>query len=145
MKLERILVPIDFSEMSREALVSADKLASEVGGSLTVLYIHELTEVRPVDYAYADMPESNAHLVAALEKQLDEWAAQAKTPKDRVTTKLVTGSAVDEIIDASKEHDIIVMRTHGRTGVSRFMLGSVAERVVRGAQCSVFILKHPPE
>lgn len=143
MKLERILVPIDFSEMSREALASADNLASQVGGRLTLLHVHEVTEVRPVDYAYADTPESTAELQKALEEHLASWAKECKTPADRISASIVRGSATDEIIGASKNHDIIVMRTHGRSGVSRFMLGSVAERVVRGAACSVFILKPP--
>jgi nucleotide-binding universal stress UspA family protein len=145
MKLERILVPVDFSEMSHEAVASADRLATEVGGRLTLLYVHEVTEVQPVDYAYADAPRVDDKLMAAIDEQLKSWASECKTPADRVSTKIVQGSAVSEIIEASKDHDIVVMRTHGRSGLSHFMLGSVAERVVRGAKCSVFILKPPSD
>jgi nucleotide-binding universal stress UspA family protein len=133
MKLERILVPVDFSEMSREALVAADRLAMQVDGRLTVLYVHEAVQVQAVDYTHADVEDLSAS--PALAEQLRAWAAQCRTPPERVSTRIVDGSAVNAIIDAS--------RAHGRTGVSRFMLGSVAERVVRGAECSVFILKPP--
>ncbi len=145
MKLERILVPVDFSDMSREALAAADRLATEVGGRLTVLYVHQITEVQPLDYAYADASRTDDKVMKALAEQLDAWAGECKTPADRVSTKIVEGSAVAEIIEASKSHDIVVMRTHGRSGLTHFMLGSVAERVVRGAACSVFILKPDTE
>lgn len=141
MKFEKILVPIDFSEMSRQALAAADRLATEVGGSLTLLHVKPNLEPAPLEYTHADSSSLHAEQLSNIEEELKTWAKHCETPEDRITVMAITGVPVDELIDATKKHDLVVMRTHGRTGVSRFFLGSVAERLVRGAECSVFILK----
>jgi nucleotide-binding universal stress UspA family protein len=141
MKFEKILVPIDFSDMSRDALAAADRLATEVGGSLTLMHVKPNLEPAPLEYTYADSPRLHAEQLSNLEQHLQGWAKECKTPQQSITVRAISGIPADTLIDATKEHDLVVMRTHGRSGVSRFFLGSVAERVVRGAQCSVFILK----
>jgi nucleotide-binding universal stress UspA family protein len=58
--------------------------------------------------------------------------------------RVTTGAPVAEIVAATQTFDLVVMATHGRSGMSHFLMGSVAERVVQGSRCSVFVVKQPP-
>ena len=145
MNPKNILVPIDFSDYAKAALDEADSLAQQSGAELTLLHIHEMTQVAIMDFTYVEPPEKVAEILTAAEKQLQQWAEQLGTPPERRSIRSTTGGAAQEIIDESENYDLIVMPTHGRTGLSHFLLGSVAERVVQGAKCSVLIVKKPGE
>ena len=141
MKIKRILVPVDFSELSKQALQVADDMAVEKGAELHVLHVYEIVQVSIMDFNYVDPPEKIAQVAQAAEKELANWTAQLKTPQERLRKQVVTGSPVREISNASANADLIVMGTHGRSGVSHFLMGSVAERVVQAAKCSVLVVK----
>ncbi len=145
-QLRRILFPTDFSEPARQAQQYAMALADRFGAELHLL--HVVPEIiRPLpDSSTSWTPpevelkkhvaEANNHLLRGLGA---EWAAQ------HVTARTTTfGSIVDEIIKYASEHDIdlIVLGTHGHTGLSRLLIGSVAEKVVRLAACPVLTI-HP--
>lgn len=142
MKLDRILVPIDFSDLSEKALRAADDLAQGAGGTLTLLHVYQIVEVVVLDFAYVQPPEKVSEVCDASRARLQEIASSLKTPADRIRIQVTTGSPAMEIVEASEQHDLVVMPTHGRTGVKHFMLGSVAERVVQAARCSVLIVKN---
>ena len=139
MKIRRILVPIDFSDHSREALKVAYDLASQTGARTMLLHALE-----PIYFAGA--PRGQAYDGPITMEQfrdaedamarLVESESGRKTP---VSGKVVSGSAADEILKTaeSSDADLIVMSTHGRSGLSRAILGSVAEKVLRGASCPV--------
>lgn len=141
MKLNRVLVPIDFSERSRAALLEADALAAAQGAQLTLLHVHPVVEVAIMDFTYVQPPEKIAEVVQAADRHLREWAQSLQTPSERLEISVTTGGPAIEIVELSRQYDLVVMATHGRTGVSHFLMGSVTERVVQGAHCSVLIIK----
>lgn len=141
MNIEKVLVPVDFSESSKAAVEEADALAADRGASITLLHVHQPTEVVVMDFAYSDPPEKVAEVCDAAEAQLNEWSEPLKTPPERRSIQVVTGAPVTEINRISGDYDLVVMPTHGRTGLRHFLLGSVAERVVQGAKCSVLVIK----
>ena len=84
-------------------------------------------------------------ITAASQRRLDEIAAKTREQVASVETKIATGSPFVEIITFAKDQnvDLIVVGTHGRTGLAHVMIGSVAEKVVRKAPCPVLTVKHP--
>lgn len=141
---ERILVPVDFSEHSREAVRAAVDLGRRYDASLMLVHVFE-----PAVYALPDgcvlfTPEQLARLFNELERQLEMARQEAvQLGAARVDILLLEGFAAGEIVDCSRgaKIDLIVMGTHGRTGPKHLLLGSVAERVVRHAPCAVLTVK----
>jgi nucleotide-binding universal stress UspA family protein len=129
----RILVPIDGSALSCQALEVASSLARERDAELVILRVVPLGA-----QMYGPPSES------CLEHLLDELQKIAPSdPKIRVRHLLGEGTPACSILQTAREWDcgLIVMETHGRTGLSRFLNGSVAEEVVRKAPCPVLTLK----
>lgn len=144
--IRRILFPTDFSEPAEYARSYATELARQFGADLHMLHVlPDLTLPLP------DSPDSwttpdfalKAHLEAA-ERQLAADGPADLLDGGRITRKAVTGIAVEEIVKYATEHeiDLIIVGTHGRTGLFRLLLGSVAEKVVRLASCPVLTV-HP--
>lgn len=142
MRFSRVLCPIDFSDRSREALEVADSIALRDEATLTLLYAHAILPGPLVGFDYAPDAELEEKQIEAAKREIDAWASALRTPQERLRSQVLVGDAVSAIIEASEEHDLVVMATHGRTGLTRFMLGSVAERIARAATCSVLIVKH---
>ena len=147
-RLERILFPFDFSELSLHGLHYARSFAESYHSELHVL--HVLDEA--VQYWMAMGPNSvpvgpppEEMLEASkleMKKFVEEHLADAKFP---VTAEVLIGRPFMEIIHYAREHriDLIVLGTHGRGGLKHVLLGSVAERVVRKAPCPVLTIRHP--
>ncbi len=146
MKLyRRILHPTDFSRASRPAFERAVKLARQEGAEL--LIVHVMVPPAPfVGDGYVS-PKTYEDLEAAARKsaesQLKTVLARAKKAGARARAILTEGIPVEQIVRAAKgkRADLIVIGTHGRTGFSRFFLGSVAERVVQLAPCPVLTVR----
>ncbi|MBT6178348.1 MAG: universal stress protein [Deltaproteobacteria bacterium] len=141
-----ILAPIDFSELSRHALTMADRIAHERNANLTVLHVHPVVQTAFMDLTYPESPERMAQAMVELEARMAEWTSELKTPQDKIDAKVIIGNPVDLITQESSKHGLLVISTHGRTGISHFLMGSVAERVVRVAHCAVLVVKkdnHP--
>jgi nucleotide-binding universal stress UspA family protein len=145
MRIKKILVPIDFSEGGQEALDYAAGLFAQ-DGQIIVLHV-----VEPLYYATpADLYGSAANLGALLNEQ-QRFAKQQlakvaqRLAKDglRVKAVLETGAPYQMILDAAEKLkvDLIVMATHGRTGFTHLLLGSVAEKVVRSSRCPVLTVR----
>jgi len=139
--INRILVPIDFSDCSRKALRYAIPLAKEHGASLTLLYVVP-NQYATYDYGGVNMPALEAQMFVDGEKEL---RGMVEEECDDVSAESLvrTGSAADQILTAAKEipADIIVISTHGRTGLKHMVMGSVAEQVVRRASCPVLVVR----
>jgi universal stress protein A len=141
---EKILVPVDFSIHSAESTRVAADLAKRFGAALTLIHIYDpLAYALPDGFALVPQPELDklfdafrAQLAASQRAALDAGAP-------RVETKLLQGFVASQIVEfASRgQFDLIVMGTHGRTGMPHLVMGSVAERVVRLAQCPVLTVK----
>jgi nucleotide-binding universal stress UspA family protein len=146
MKIHKILVPLDFSVHSKQAQLWAAELARRYDASLTLLHVYQ-----PISYALPEgyvLPSTNllADLEVNMGKALDEAKRQFDaTPGLRVDTQLTQGVPFVEIIRVAREggYDLIVLSTHGRTGLRHALLGSVAEKVVRKAPCPVLTVRPP--
>ena len=143
MTLRKILCPIDFSECSRRALRAAVRLASEHAAELELLHVWYLP---PTLYAGELVPsEALPQLEREAARGLEAALAEARgLGAQRVGTRLLSGVPWPTIVDAAGEPsvDLIVAGTHGRTGLARVILGSVVQRIVRHAPCSVLVV-HP--
>jgi nucleotide-binding universal stress UspA family protein len=144
MKTQHILAPVDGSEMSHFALREADGLASRNGGTLTLMFVHAPATVHLMDDDFPEPAEITEALLAKARKIMEKWARSLKTPEAdlRIVIERCCSPA-EAIVEHSGNHDLIVMSTHGHTGLKHVQLGSVAERVVRGAHCDVFVVKQP--
>ena len=146
MNLKTILFPTDFSESSEAALAFASTLAAESGAKLCILHVAEDSSAYVSGYAgFAYLPEM-AEQVAKENRTLLE---QVKPTISGVEFehRYETGSPAKEILELADREgvDLIVLGSHGRTGVSRLLMGSIAESVVRGANCPVLTVKQPLE
>lgn len=141
-KLRKILVPVDFSERARAALAYAISLAREFGGSLLVLHVMDplLTPGR-LESARLRQLKSSSRKEA--EEQLQALRPQLLQSGVRTQLLLRQGPAAEIIlvIAAKEKPDLITVGSQGRTGLKRLLIGSVAERVVRHANCPVLIVR----
>ena len=143
--ITRILVPTDFSTASDAALDFAKTIARAFGASLHLLHVFEdpiLAGGFPE--AYAPMPpDTRAALIDDANRELTRRVSDEERTRFNATTAVVSGFAALAIVENAQEHDIdlIVMGTHGRTGVAHLFVGSVAERVVRLAPCPVLTVR----
>lgn len=130
-ELARILLPTDFSKFSREATEYACAFADQFDAELHLLHVFESHEI-----AYPELEET---IDSALADVLDPNWAEGR----RIVKATAEGPAFLEIIRYGREHDIdlIVMGTHGRSGLAHALIGSVAERVVRKAPCPVLTVR----
>jgi nucleotide-binding universal stress UspA family protein len=136
--IRRILVPHDFSETADHALSYALSLAKKFDARVTVLHAYEVPTLGTSEALVASL-EFAAEVERVAGNALDGIAARARQSGMNIETMLRRGTAWTEInaIAEQTKADLIVMGTHGRKGVSRVLLGSVAEKVVRTAPCPV--------
>jgi nucleotide-binding universal stress UspA family protein len=139
-RITRILLPTDFSRPSERALDYAHDLAGRFGASLHLLHVVN----RPL---LAEGLAAEAHMDAKFESDMvrSMEARLRKLAPDAASTDVVFGYAAKAIVDwaARLGADLIVIGSHGRTGMAHLMLGSVAEVVVRTARCPVLTVGEP--
>lgn len=141
MNIQHILVPVDFSESTPSAISDALELAGRFSARVTLYHVLQPV-IPPVgDLAFSFDKQERAVLDAS-EKQLRELAA-AISSNFKVNTAMEAGIPWDCIVNHAAKHDVdlIVMGTHGRSGLKHLWLGSVAERVVQHAPCSVVVVR----
>lgn len=144
MEIRRILAPTDFSELSKQGLKSALELAEAFGAKLLLLYV-----VEPPPYPVEGIVPSHlgATLLDDLERQatndLAQMLSETQARKMDVARRVVVGIPYRKVVDVAEEEkiDLIVMTTHGRTGLSHLVMGSVAEKIVRTAPCPVLTIR----
>ena len=142
--VERILVPVDFSEHSQRALTYGKELAASYGADLGLLHVVERPslpgayglEVEPAQIQASDVDDK-------IREALVDTSSEAPGPDVHVTCHVQEGHTPNVITSVAKtrESDLIVLASHGRTGLKRFVMGSVAESVLRKAPCPAFIVK----
>jgi nucleotide-binding universal stress UspA family protein len=140
--IERILVPIDFSDHSRAVLRVAESMARSERAEMILAHVVE--PVQPIATT-APYPHVETAMVEANRDKLH--SISPSDPSTSFKHCLKQGSAGKGIVEIAEEErvDLIVMGTHGRRGLSRLLMGSVAEEVVRHAPCPVLTLKQPQE
>lgn len=144
-QLKKILLPTDFSQNSRTAQKYACALADQFGAELHVLYVlQDLTLVMPEPGAMFAIPAVNtAEIQQSAEKALATIPEPGWCAGKKVVRATRNGSPYAEIVRyaADAAIDLIVISTHGRTGLTHVLLGSVAEKVVRKANCPVLTVR----
>lgn len=147
--IKHLLVPVDLSAPSREALSYALDLSEKLGARVTALYVNWL----PSTYADRDAGRSplpgsgkpvRAVVRAQAEAELEQLVRKVAGERSReVAREVRRGEAASCIIERARsgEFDLIVMGTHGRSGLDHWLMGSVAERVVRSATCPVLTVR----
>ena len=146
MNIESILFPTDFSQHTDAALKYASALAAEAGATLHIVYVHDVRQIS------AAMGEPSALYAIA-------WNDELRQARERLNLTLPTAATVNytqhcltgvpdaELVKYAEDNkiDLIVMASHGRTGLSRLLMGSVAEAVMRKAPCPVLIVRQPTD
>ena len=138
-----ILVPVDFSETANHALDFALDLAEALGARVTLMHAYDIvSSIYPEGLILTT--EMASQIQEAASQALEAAAGRARRPGVELTTVLRAGPPWGEVVALAAESsaDLIVMGTHGRRGLKRLLLGSVAERVVRTAPCPVLTV--PP-
>ena len=154
MQIRRILYPTDFSEATKAAANYACDLADQFGAELHVL--HDLTSLLP--YTAVTIwakPEHIGELIGRTEEIIAAVPDAVWSNGKAIVRKVRVGNVADEITTYARQHaiDLIVIGTHGHTGIKHALLGSTAEKVVRTADCPVLtirakgvqVLAHAPE
>lgn len=141
----KILVPVDFSDRSRKALEVSSKFAPVVGGKVTPFYSH--LPISELDEPYAlgmstKMYKSFEDIESTLTKRVKELSKEVVEEQYLDDPIVTMGNAAQSIVDTSEDFDYIIMSSHGRTGFSRFLLGSVAEKVLRLSNIPVMIVEN---
>lgn len=142
-----ILVPTDFSQAAALALDAAATLARELGAKLTLVHVHDPEALHPpasVGWSQAQQDKLEREIERTIRESFDE-VEREQLAGVKVEDKVIVrdASAARGICDYAQKigADLIVIGTHGRTGLKHLMIGSVAERVVRHAPCPVLTLR----
>jgi len=143
MKIRSILVPVDFSAESEKALAYAVPFARQFGAKLTVLYVVEPTAT-PDFLASFPLVIENDKLMAQTKGHLDRIVSDLAIDRKLIDGTLVRyGRSFYEITEAARslKADLIIISTHGYSGLKHALLGSTAERVVQHAPCPVLVVR----
>lgn len=142
----KVLCPVDFSDPSWEALESSAWLARRLDGELTVLHVLSAILVPLPEGGVMASPAAMQEHLDKAQAVLEEWrkrAEQLAAAKVEVVTEIGEPAATIDAFARRHGFDLIVMGTHGRTGLAHVLVGSVAEKVVRTAPCAVMTVKVP--
>jgi universal stress protein A len=139
LRISHILVPVDFSEGTALSLNYANDLAKMTNARVSLLHVRLPVMPMGSEFGVAS-PDLSVQLNKAAEDQLKILAE-----RHHAQSAVVLGVPWDAIVQYAEEHavDLIILPTHGRSGLSHLMLGSVAERVVQHAHCPVLIVRAP--
>jgi nucleotide-binding universal stress UspA family protein len=144
MQLKTILFPTDFSQGARAAMDYAISLAQDYKAKLILLYVIQDISIAewyiPSSISAADLVED---MQKSAEKEMEKWTAEVKAKVPSVESLVVRGVPFVEIIGTAKgkKADLIVIGTHGRTGIDHMLFGSTAEKVVRKSACPVLTVR----
>lgn len=144
--IKKVLVPIDFSDYSKSALKYAVNFAKSFNAEIILVYVVEPV-IYPPDFSMGQiaMPSINAEWDDRAKEELQKLAKSEIVEMANVKTIIKTGKPFVEIIETAKEEniDLIIIATHGHSGVEHILFGSTAEKVVRKAPCPVLTLREP--
>ncbi len=145
-EIKKILVPIDFSDYSKNALKYAVNIVQTFHAEMFLIYVVEPI-IYPPDFSMGQIaiPSVNTEWDDRAKDELEKLAASEIPKEIKVHIIVKTGKPFIEIIDTAseKEIDLIVIATHGHSGVEHILFGSTAEKVVRKAPCPVLTLREP--
>jgi len=145
-EIKKVLVPIDFSDYSKSSLKYAVNFAKNFNASLVLVYVVEPV-IYPPDFSMGQIaiPAAGIEMDKRAKEELNKLA-EKEIPSDLNVKKIIkTGKPFVEIVETAAEEDVdlIIIATHGHTGVEHILFGSTAEKVVRKAPCPVLTLREP--
>jgi nucleotide-binding universal stress UspA family protein len=145
MQIKQILVPTDFSENAQHAVTYAIELAKQCSAKIHLLHIPVIPTYLLMDLSYSPGPEAVTRILNESQDALDEQAQALAASGVEHFTAIREGTVHEVIRDYAKEHDVdlVIVGTHGRTGVSKLMYGSVTERVIKTVHTPIIVI--PPE
>ncbi len=146
MKIEKILFPTDFSKGSENAVLYAIDLAKQYDATLFVIHVvYDLIQATGWDVPHLPLEQLDKDLTASSEQQLEKFCEEAIRGVEKVEKRTIMGVPHQEIVQFAEDEkiDLVVIGTHGRTGLDRVFFGSTAERVVRMAPCPVLSVRIP--
>lgn len=144
--IKRILCPVDFSPSSNHALRYALASAAAYDAEVELLHVVELPFMP--SYTTGGVPDLSLpveKIKQGCQKHMDEMVEKSRTTHPKISGTVIVGTPFLEIVHAAREgkFDLIVVGTHGLTGIKHILIGSVAEKVVRKSPCPVLSVKHP--
>jgi nucleotide-binding universal stress UspA family protein len=144
--IKKVLVPIDFSDYSKNALKYAVNFAKSFGADMILIYVVEPI-IYPPDFSMGQIaiPTISTEWDDRAREELDKLAKTEIPAEVKVKTLIKTGKPFVEIIETATEEDIdiIIIATHGHSAVEKILFGSTADKVVRKAPCPVLTLRDP--
>jgi nucleotide-binding universal stress UspA family protein len=147
--MRNVLITIDGSELSHTALAPGLEAARRLGADVCLLRVYQAGELAKEERVQLDWVDQEKHIDlhegarASALAYLQNLARQSELPGQEIRVAAMEGSAAHTILDYAQAqgYELIVMATHGRTGLRRWVYGSVAEKVMRGAHCNVLITR----
>lgn len=140
-EIKRILIATDGSDQTKPAVEQGLHLARLLGAKVTALYVVDQTPLQSVPADSTVVFSVHALLENEGRKAVDEVVEAGKRLGVEVVPLIVGGSPAKKIIEVAGEHDLVVIGTLGRSGLSKLLIGSVAERVTRYAPCPVLVVR----
>lgn len=144
--MQRIVVPIDFSNYSKNALKYGVSFAKQFGAELILVYVVE-PAIYPADFSFGQVtvPNFERELRERGKQELEKLSESIDAKDIKARAVIRTGKPFIEIIKTAEEEsaDLILIATHGHTGVEHILFGSTAEKVVRKAHCPVLVVRPP--
>ena len=145
-EIKKVLVPIDFSDYSKSALKYAVNFVKQFNAELILIYVVEPV-IYPPDFSMGQIaiPSVDLEMDKRAVEELTKLAQKEIPHEVKVYSVVKTGKPFIEIIETAAEEnvDLIIIATHGHTGVEHILFGSTAEKVVRKAPCPVLTLREP--
>ena len=143
MPIHRILVGVDFSEASQQALDWAIELAARLGATVELLHVYQIPSFAFPESIVPAPPETLEAMVDEGRRRLEEWAGRVRRAGVAATLEILPGSPYVELVARASEggFDLVVVGTHGRSGLRHALLGSVAEKVVRRSSVPVLSVR----
>jgi len=144
--IKQILLPIDFSEFSKISLPYAIDLAKKFKSDIHIIHVFDENILDPY---YFSNPKSSQeffqHVQNDFQKTIDSLIEDFDTEGINIIPILANGTPFVEIIRYSKKEkiDLIIISTHGRSGLSQMLIGGTAEKIIRKAPCPVLTVRHP--
>lgn len=146
LSIHKTLVPIDFSDYSKNSLKYAVNFAEKFNSEIILLYVVEPI-LYPTDLTLGQivLPTVDIDLEARAREELNKLVKLEIKPEQKVKTLIKSGKPYIEIIETSKEEDVdlIIISTHGHSGIEQVLFGSTTDKVVRKAPCPVLTVREP--
>ena len=144
MKIKKILFPTDFTEGALAAMPYVADLAASYGAKLYLLHvIYDMSASTGLHVPHISLNAMYEEMQKGAEKEIGDFGAEMSVKLKDVETRVLRGVPYEEILKFARENgvDLIVMGTHGRSGLDRVIFGSTAEKVVRNAECPVLTVR----